>query len=107
MGSHSQSLIFTMKSCGALLVLLFSLSVSGAPVDERQSEPVEPGVPSTPDLWNELVKLGSLVAEQKERLRHMEDEANAQRAQLSNVETSLTASVNQLQDTLTFSSLFL
>ena len=70
-----------MKSCVALLVLLFSLSTAAPQADSGEvneigSVPVEPGEPSTPDLWNELQKLGSLVAEQRERLRHMEEEAN-------------------------------
>ena len=67
---HLQSLVFTMKSCVALVVLLFSLSATAqadsGEVNEIGSPPVEP---STPDLWNELQRLG-------ERLRRMEEEAN-------------------------------
>ena len=69
LSQYLQSLVFKMKSCGAFLVLLFSLSAAlgdSRDVSETESIPVEP---STPDLWNEVKKLG-------ERLRRMEEEAN-------------------------------
>ena len=73
-----------MKSCVALLVLLFCLSgAAGAPgengpVNKRQSD-AEPGSLLQPDLWGELKELRDMVVVQQEKMKNMEEEAKKQR----------------------------